>query len=63
MSEMMKPRPEAKPQVPSEAVPLAFAKASLFLGRRPGYVFHLGSQGLGYYLDNARDARVLFLLF
>lgn len=29
----------------------AFAPSPAFAGARPGYLFKLGSQGLGYYLD------------
>ena len=31
--------------------PLAFMPSSAFAGRRPGYVFNSGQDGLGYYLD------------
>lgn len=36
---------------------LAFSKASAFYGSRKGYVFKMGDEGLGYYLDDARLAR------
>ena len=34
---------------------VAFQAASKFDGSRPGFVFHLGSEGLGYYLDGQSE--------
>ena len=36
---------------------LAFSKASAYYGSRKGYVFKLGDEGLGYYLDNRQLAK------
>lgn len=46
------PSSAAPPSPPSE--PLAFVASRKFRGARPGAVFHLGPQGLGYYRDAAQ---------
>lgn len=37
---------------------LGFVKASSFYGARAGYVYKLGDEGLGYYLDDERRAKL-----
>jgi len=34
-----------------------FMSAATFAGARPGYVFHVGAEGLGYYKDPAQQSR------
>ena len=37
--------------------PASFVKARSFVGRRDGYVYKTGDEGLGYYLEDAKSAK------
>ena len=49
---------DAPPQpAPKRVELLAFRKASAYYGSRKGYVFKMGDEGLGYYLDDKQLAK------
>ena len=53
-----RPAGDAPPQpAPKRVELLAFSKASAYYGSRKGYVFKMGDEGLGYYLDDKQLAK------
>ncbi|KEP63120.1 UNVERIFIED_CONTAM: U1 zinc finger protein [Hammondia hammondi] len=49
--------PSAAAEGDAAAGPISFLPSSVFAGERAGFVFQLGSQGLGYYADSPEVSR------
>ncbi|KAH8078148.1 hypothetical protein JL720_9826 [Aureococcus anophagefferens] len=52
-----RPAGDAPQPAPKRVELLAFSKASAYYGSRKGYVFKMGDEGLGYYLDDKQLAK------